>query len=428
MRESTCFIMPDMKKTAAALCLLSFSASATEEAMNQALQTWQQQVSAYETALKEAPSDEAREALTAPNARDIAPQLWQSMSGRTGSRRNPKGKGSIPTFEFEKAWALPGIVWILEHQQAFTAAFTDEEQAQLTYFGNAIMDSLVRVHFNAPGIGAICPSISATSSIREYELLQKIYQRNQHKDARACAALGMSLMLNNPMVSSVEGSDAMARAKRLYYLKQSILLSGKDTSFGKQPLTEVAMEQAYFLRHLSPGCVAPQLKLKDTQGIAHTLPLTGKLNLLLFWSPAEPRGTAMLRDAARLQAQYPGLEIHPIMPHATPEEQQQALEELGIEHSFCDDAQAQAARTYRIGQLPTTVLIGKDSRILYGGNPDMKLQAALDTATAAEAAAAKDARPSVTIEEAAAPVIQPGAATPATAAPRVPGLREMPEF
>lgn len=418
--------MQSMKKLAVFLSLIPI-ATGTEEAMNQALHTWQQQVTAYEEAVRNAPSDELRDNITPPDGRDIAPLLWQALSGRTGSRKNEKGKGSIPTFEFEKSWALPGIVWILEHPQAFTAAFTDEEQAQLTYFGNAIVDSLVRIHFSSPGVGAICPSISATSSVREYELLQKIYQRNQHKEARACAALGMSLMLNNPMVSSVEGSESMARAKRLYYLKQSILLAGKDTPFGNQPLTQVAMEQAYFLRHLTPGSVAPQLKVKDTQGIAHTLPTPGKLNLLLFWSPGEQVGTSMLRDAEKLMAQYPGLEIHPIMPHATPEEQQQALESLGIESSLCDDADGTAARTYRIGMLPTCVLIGKNSRILYGGAPDMKLQSALEAATAAERKAEKAARPSVIIEEAPAPVIQPGS-TPRPAPGAVPALREMPEF
>lgn len=418
--------MAGMKKLAVLISLMPL-ALGTEEAMNQALHTWQQQVAAYEEAVRNAPSDEIRDSIDVPDGRDIAPQLWQAVSGRTGTRKNEKGKGSIPTFEFEKSWALPGIVWILEHPQAFTAAFTDEEQAQLTYFGNAIVDSLVRIHFANPGVGAICPSISASSSVREYELLQKIYQRNRHKEARACAALGMSLMLNNPMVSSVEGSEAMARAKRLYYLKQSILLAGKNTQFGDQPLTQVAMEQAYFLRHLTPGSVAPQLKVKDTQGIAHTLPTPGKRNLLLFWSPGEQVGTAMLRDAAKLQAQYPGLEIHPIMPHATPEEQQQALESLGIESSFTDDAKGTAARSYRIGILPTCVLIGKDSRFLYGGTPDMKLQSALEAATAAERNATKATRPSVIIEEAPAPVIQPGS-TPKPAPSAVPALREMPEF
>lgn len=414
-----------MKKllATAALSMISLSL-ATEEAMNQVLGTWNQQVADYETAVKAAPNDEARAAIQPPNAREIAPQLWQSINARTGNRKNPQGRGSIPTFEFEKAWALPAVIWILEHPQAFTAAFTEEEQAQLTYFGNALVDSLVRVHFSNPGVGAACPSLSATSSVREYELLQKIYQRNQHKGARACAALGMSLMLNNPMVSSIEGSEAMARAKRLYYLKQSILLSGKDTMFGSRPLTEMAMEQAYFLRHLAVGCVAPQLTVKDQQGAAHTFPVTGKPNLLIFWSPSDSASANMVRDIDKIRAQYPGVEVCPIMPHAAPEEQQAALQELGIASSYTDDARGTAGTTYRVAQLPTAILISKSSSILYGGAPDMKLQNALEGIASAERAAEKAARPTVIIQEApAAPDPQP-----APANGEVPGLREMPEF
>lgn len=418
--------MRGMKKllaTAAALSMIPLT-QATEEAMNQVLGSWSRQVADYEEAVKAAPNDDARAAIQPPNARETAPQLWQSINARTGTRKNPRGKGSIPTFEFEKPWALPAIVWILEHPQAFTAAFTDEEQAQLTYFGNALVDSIIRVHFSAPGVGAACPALSATSSVREYELLQKIYQRNQNKGARACAALGMSLMLNNPMVSSIEGSDAMARAKRLYYLKQSILLAGKDTKFGNTPLTEVAMEQAYYLRHLAVGCIAPQLTVKDQQGAAHQFPITGKANLLIFWSPAEPAGTNMVCDLDKIKAQYPGVEICPVMPYAEPEEQQAALQEHGIAASYTDDAKGTAGTTYRVAQLPTAILIGKNSTIIYGGAPDMKLQNALESITAAERAAAKAARPTVTIQEVPA---QP-APQPAPADGEVPGLREMPEF
>lgn len=417
--------MGGMRKllAAAALSMLPLSL-ATEEAMNQALGSWNQQVADYEAALKEAPNDDARASIVPPNARELAPQLWQSINARTGTRK--AGKHRVPTFEFEKPWALPAIVWILEHPQAFTAAFTEEEQAQLTYFGNALVDSIIRVHFSNPGVGAACPPLAATSSVREYELLQKIYQRNQNKNARACAALGMSLMLNNPMVSSIEGSDAMARAKRLYYLKQSILLANKDTRFGNRPITEMAMEQAYFLRHLAVGCIAPQLTVKDQQGGAHNFPVTGKANLLIFWSPADPAGTNMVRDIDRIKAQYPGVEICPIMPHATPEEQQAALQEHGIATSFTDDASGTAGTTYRVSQLPTAILIGKDSTIVYGGAPDMKLQNALESITAAERAAAKAARPTVTIQETPAkPAPQP---EPVPANDEIPGLREMPEF
>lgn len=422
--------MQDMKKTMGVIAgiLLATGAGATEEAMQQALQEWNQQVAAYKQAVQNAPDDAARAAITVPTGRDIAPKLWQAMSSRTGTRRNSKGTADIPTYEFEKSWALPGIVWILEHPQAFTAAFTEEEQAQLTYFGNAIVDSLIRRHYTHPGISAAVPSLATTSSVREYELLQKIYQRNQHKEARACAALGMSIMLNNPMVSSVEGSEAMARGKRLYYLKQSILLSGKDTRFGSRPITEVAMEQAYFLRHLAVGCIAPQLRVADTQGAAHTFPTPGKPNLLIFWSPADPVSSGMVRDIEKLRSQYPELEICPIMPHADAEAQQQALEELGISFTYVDDAKGTAGRSYRVDQLPTAILIGKRSNILYGGYPDMKLQTALETASLTDEQDSKARRPSVMIKENDAPVIQPGSTPAQSADTTVPGLREMPEF
>ena len=416
-----------MKRIAATAVVSALAAAwATEESMNQALQAWEQQVAQYEAAVKNAADDTARAAIEIPTGRDIAPQLWQSICARTGTRNATKGSGRVPVYEFEQAWALPAIVWILEHPQAFTAAFTDEEQAQLTYFGNALVQSLNQVHYANPGIAAACPSLAATSSVREYDLLQKIYQRNQNKETRACAALGMSLMLNNPMVSSVEGSEAMARAKRLYYLKQSLLLSGKETRFGKRPITEVAMEQAYYLRHLAIGSIAPQLKVKDMQGTTHTFPELQKLNLFIFWSPADATGTSMVRDVEKLKAEYPGIVICPVIPHAAPEDVQQALDAAGINFTYVDDAKGTAGSTYRVTELPTTVLISKKSTILYSGDPDIKLKAALDNAVAAENAAAKANRPRVMVKESPAPQIQPGS----TPKPEdsVPGLREMPEF
>lgn len=410
----------------AAIATLLIPAHGTQEAMKQALDTWQQQVADYEARLQAAPNDEARALITPPDARQTAPVLWQSINGRTGTRTGSRQE-RIPTFEFEQPWALPAIVWILEHPQAFTAAFTEDEQAQLTYFGNALVDSIIRIHYTNPAVGAVCPSLAVTSSVREYELLQKIYQRNQNKDTRACAALGMSLMLNNPMVNSVEGSAAMARAKRLYYLKQSLLLSGKDTKFGSRPITEVAMEQAYFLRHLATGCIAPQIHVKDTQGAAHTFPIQGKLNLVIFWSPADATGTNMVRDIEKLKAEYPGLEICPILPYADPEEQQKALEELGISTTYVDDAKGSVGTTYRISELPTTILISKRCTILYSGLPNIKLKTALDAAKAADEAAAKADRPRIMVKEPEAPVLQPGS-TPKTSGESVPALREMPKF
>ena len=108
------------------------------------------------------------------------------------------------------------------------------------------------------------------------------------------------------------------------------------------------------------------------------------------------------------------------------EEQQKALEELGVSFTYVDDAKGTAGVTYRIEELPTAILVSKRSTILYSGFPDMKLQTALQTATAADA----PKRPSVMIKETpdSAPVIQPGSTPKAPGDDTVPGLREMPEF
>ena len=68
------------------------------------------------------------------------------------------------------------------------------------------------------------------------------------------------------------------------------------------------------------------------------------------------------------------------------------------------------------------VLISKNSTILYGGEPDIKLQNALEAIKAADEAAAKAKRPKVYIKEAPAPAPAPAKGG------EVPGLREMPEF
>ena len=421
-----------MKKLIAAATLaITPLAMATESAMKQALARWQQQVNQYEEAVKNAPSDDARASLTPPDGRDIAPMLWQSINGRTGTRKNEKGIESIPTFEFEKSWALPGIVWILEHPQAFTAAFNEDEQDQLNYFSTAIISSLQRVHYHNPEVGAIAPSISLSASVRDYEILRKIYEKNRNKEARAAAAMGMSLMLNNPVITSVEGSEAMARAKRLYYLKQSLLLGSKDSMFGKQKLVDVALDQAYFLKHLAPGAIAPMLKLKDAQGETHQFPTPGNNTLLLFWSPDSHLSVDMLRDVDKFRTQYPEVEICPIMPFCTAEEQQDTLNNLGIDSSYLDDANGTASTTYRIISTPSVILINKQCRILYGGAPDIKLQTALESLCAKNAVPPKGKRPKVNIEHRETPVLQTKPTPAQPAQPQddtVPGLREMPEF
>lgn len=431
-----------MKKTtffAAALlsALVAPMAHATQDAMNSALAAWESRMNEYKAAVAQAPSPEAKAAVAMPDGLDVAPAIWQSVCGVTATRREEVRSGkkgetqlrSVNSYEFEQAWAAPAVVWLLNRPEALAAAIGADRPKQIAAFTELLKKSLSSTHYATPAAADVCAALSSGTSVDEYDTLEKIYTRNQDTNARACAALGMSLMLSNPMVSGVAGSELMARGKRIYYLKQALLLAGESSEFGGAPLTDVAREQAYRLRRLSTGCVPPQMTLRDMQGKEHSFPVTGKPNLLFFWSPQESVGSNIIARMAELKKKYPDLEICPIAPACTPEERAAMQQSIGEDTPlYTDDDKGTAGKDYRITVVPTAVLLSPTCTILYIGYPDMRLQTALESAAAPKEEAPK--RGTILIkgaEEEEAPALQPGSA-PKTAEEVPPTLREMPDF
>ncbi len=421
----------------AALCAAP-AAWGTEDAMNQALSLWQQRMAEYNAAVQRAETPEARAAVALPDGYDVAPALWQSISAKTGSRmeeiklRKGNRKQVVDTYEFEQPWAAPAVVWMLNHPQAFAAVFGGKTK-RVSFFADALLGAMNNTHFAHAAAADICPTLAAGGGMREYEILQKIYNRNNDKNTRACAALAMSLLLNNSeMMAGVEGSETMAHAKRVYYLKQALLLADEQTMFGSVSLNEVAETQVYYLKNLAKGARPPRLQLKDLQNRGIEFPEAGKVNLLLFWSPDEPTGAAMAAGAAKLAEQYPGLVVVPVMPEAD-EDTCHRLAESGVQ-SAADDAEGSAGKAYRISAVPTAVLVSKQGTVLYYGAPNIQLQAALDAALKREKDAAAAAKPRVIIQETEpqAPAAPPAAAPAPQPAPAgdeaAPGLRAMPKF
>lgn len=420
--------------------LITPATKADEAAMKQALSSWQSRLQEYQAAVQQAPTDEAKAAVELPDGMDIAPALWNAIIGVTASRqeevRGKKGEKQLRTvrnYEFEQAWAAPAVVWFLNHPAALTTAIGADKPKLIAAFTEALAKSLKETHYASPAAAEVCATLAAGTSVDEYDTLEKIYTRNQDPTARACAAMGLSLMLSNPMVSGVAGSAAMVRGKRLYYLKQAILLSKEDTLFGDARLSDVAAEQTYRLRHLSEGCVAPQLNLTGSDGKKQTFPQPGKQHLLFFWAPEESVGSSLMSRMSSLQQQYPDLVICPISPLPSSDEAAAAIKETaGALTSYTDDEQGTAGHTYRISVVPTAVLISDKSTILYIGYPDLKLRTALEAA-----APQKEAPKHGTIiikdgSEEEAPVLQPGstpgAPSPAPQDEAAPSLREMPDF
>lgn len=420
---------------------------ATEQAMQSSLAAWQQRTAEYEAAVAQAVTEEAKAAVARPDGMDIAPALWQAIGAKTGTRteetKSKKGskKNIINTYEFEEPWAAPAVVWMLNHPNAFAAVFRGKTK-QVSFFANALLSSVSNVHYKHPAVQQLCPTLAESCGEREYLILQKIYRENTDKNTRACAALAMSLMLNSPMLAGVEGSAEMTRGKRIYYLKQALLLSDKDADFGGIPITEAVSRQTYYLQHLAVGTIPPRLTVRDMDGKTCEFPEAGKVNLIFFWSPAEEAGTNIVQQREKLEQKNPGLVFVPVIPAATPE-QVQRLREAGIT-TYMDDEDGTAGQAYRVSELPNAVLVNEHARILYNGIPNIELQTVLDTVFRKEHAAAEAAKPKVIIQE--APAVQPGsvphpadpqekaptappaADTPAAEKETPPALREMPEF
>lgn len=431
--------------------LLLPAARADETAMKNALAGWEQQMAEFQAAQKVAKTEGQRAALKLPDGVDVAKSLWKSVNRRTGEREEvvrpsaaERMKGAtdrtkkVPTYEFEEPWAAPAVAWFINHPQAFAQIFGDK-QRQVSFFANAILESVARVHYNHPSIAGACAKMAESPSVRVYEMLEKIYTRNQDPTAKASAALAMSIMLGNPAVSSAEGSDAMARSKRVYYLKQALNLAPEEAMFGNMSLSEAGIEVAYVLRHLAVGSIPPQMLLKDKEGKQVAFPKPGKANLLFFWSPAEPNGLKFATKAELVNKQYPELEFCPITACQEAHEWHAMLEEQGIPFCYMDDEQGTAGKAYRITQLPTAVLVNEKCQILYIGYPGLQLQTALDNHFSQKG----DAKSRVTIETDDLP-LQPGSqptpgslpqTSPASAPHPLPAssndapeLREMPAF
>ncbi len=421
------------------LFLLLTHAHADEAAMKQALSVWEQEMTEYRAAQEFAKTPEQRAQLTVPDGLNVAASLWKAISAKTGEREETvqpgyaeRKKGAkpttrkIPTYEFEQNWALPAVVWFVCHPQAFVKALENKPRQQ-AYFSEALLDSIKRIHYRAPGIAPACAKLAEGTTSQVYDILEKIYLHNKDDAARSNAALGMSLMLGNPLLAGTTGS-ANTRAKRVYYLKQAITLAPQDAMFGDFPFHEIAGELTYNLRYLSVGSIPPQIKVRHLGGKDGLLPQPGKAHLLFFWSPQDEAGAEAVRHMQAAQDRYPDLVICPVIPHQEEAGWSKQMEQMGISNCYMDDEPGTAARSYRLRRLPTAVLMSDRCRILYIGAPGLQLQTSIDTLfhSAPGEKGATKGRIIIGGEEE-APAIQPPA-HPAPADSRVPALRDMPEL
>ena len=427
--------------------LIATSATADQNAMNTALEHWNRLMQEYQAAVQVAKTPNQMEAIRRPDGEEVALLLWHSVNKKTGKRHKlvkptaeQRMNGAkdtykeMTTYEFEQPWAAPAVAWFLNHPDDFAKVFNGRTR-QVSFFANALLESVEHVHYSSPHIADACAKLAESPSVRIYELLQKIYTRNQSPEAKAASAMAMCILLSNPTIASAESSPAIARSKQIYFLRQAILMAPENAMFGNVSMNQMAAEMTYAVKNLSLGSVPPQMELLDKDGNKVKMPQAGKPTLLFFWTPDESIGLDIVQRQDQLAAQYPDLVFCPINVNQPLADWQASLQELGITNAYMDNEQNAGGQAYRVSQLPMAVLLNEYCNILFIGFPNQQLQAALNNCFAPADATGK---PKVTIDGVDATitdepesVLQPGSRPKESTAPgsnEAPPLRDMPEF
>ncbi len=405
-------------------CLCPSLVQASEQGMKEALKQWDQEMSEYQAAVDNTKDEAQRNILLAnpPSGESIAKKLWKETYYRIGTREITEKKTSapknrfdiakvkkIPVYAYEETWAAPAIAWWLTHPQALGSILTQQQCSRVIA---AMIDSIERSHFDKPCMADVCAPLSSLSSMQAYECLKKIHMRNTDMAAKANAAMGLSLMLNKAPIRSIEGSEEMADAKRIYYIKEALSIAPKDCLFGNARIEVTANEQIHLVTKLAPGRVPPQISVMDGEKRQLMFPIPNQAQILLFWSPDHQESIALLRRSGDLAAKYPQIKIIPIAVGVDQDGIKQCYELQGITIPSYSDQDAAAAKEYRVAALPYVAFLGNENTLVYLGYPDLNFQSKITSYL--------QNKPAVT-----APAAAP---SPQGEDSEVPAIREMPQL
>ncbi len=367
-------------------CLYPSLVQASEQGMNEALKQWEQEIGEYQAALNNTKDETQRNLLLAnpPSGESMAKKLWKETYYRIGTREITEKKTTapknrfdvakvkkIPVYAYEETWAAPAVAWWITHPQALASIINQQQCSRVIA---AMIDSIERTHFDKACMADVCAPLSSLSSMQAYECLKKIHIHNTNMAAKANAAMGLSLMLNKAPIRSIEGSEDMADAKRIYYIKEALSIAPKGCMFGNVPIEVPANEQIHLVTKLSPGRVPPQISVLDAEKRQLMFPIPNQAQILLFWSPDNQESIALLRRTGDLAAKYPQIKIIPIAVGADLESIKQCQESEGINIPSYSDQAGSAAKEYRIGVLPYVAFLGNTNTLVYLGYPDLNFQ------------------------------------------------------
>ncbi len=314
------------------------------------LDDWQMRYSEWDAAVKIETSPERKKELLSspPDSISVARDLWKQVHK-----------------DLKKSYALPAVVWFLEHPDALEKAYPKGGQAKKIIM--ACLDALEKELLLVKGAGKSAWALSQTQDLRCRAILETMKDCNQNAEDQGLAALGLCLMMKEQGGMKQDSRSVMMARGQL--LKDAIV-KAIDASFGPVTVQDVVKEEIYELNNLSIGTIAPKVELPNTTQQLVSLPSGKSPVLLIFWDPNNVEAMKFLEKMMNARAQMPQLSVMPIS-YASAEKTSETLLNLGTSISSLVDDKAKAFKDFRVTMTPYVYLLDKKGTVLMRGVPDM---------------------------------------------------------
>lgn len=387
-----------------AVLMCASSLHANEAELRAHLDAWKLEVGDWKQAYAAADAEKKKELIyKMPDEVIMTRQIW----------------GLIGTKSVQEPWALPGIIWLLQHPTGIAKNFDKKQQPKLIQL---LLDSVEKHHIKDPAIASLCPALCEANNAQCQRILELINKNNSSAQTKGVACLALALISKG--AHGVSSDHPNINAERLKYLRQAVI-AAYDHDFGGRTVGDIAADEIYEINNLSLRRKAPLFELSDTKGKSIKLPAPDINTLVLFWDARQTGDVDLMSSIHNVTKKYPSILVAPVLIGANEKTGAEILSHFEILGDTFLDPKGDTFQLYRIRQTPFVYLIDDQGVIQYRGIPDIVFQSKLTQFMEAKAKATP--KPAT-----ATPVPQPTPTKPTTApvatpeAVAPPPLREFP--
>ena len=340
----------------AVLLMTGWVEAGTAQVATQIRQEYERAVRGWEMRLQTAVGEEARRSVVRdrPDPDEFGRRMWTEVKGA-----------------LRVEWSLDYTPWLLE---AAPGVMLDRQGGALKRSPfQEIMREVELMHLKSPKVGRICIAMAAYREPAALTLLEKIEKGNPDKKVKGQAAIAQAILLRH----IGEGRDVMI--KRRDAVRRAIT-NAADVKVGAITVGDLAMNEAYIVKHLIPSRVGPSLVGRDISGLPLDLKsFHGKVVVLAFWSVNGHDAQKTIDLLTKLHKKALGRPVELLGVSRNPDSVLRQLKADGVLpwRNFAD-GDGKLSDAYRVRRAPKVYVLDKKGVIRFIGVPGSFVELAVD--------------------------------------------------